>query len=96
MKKRRNEEMKTWKNEETKRRRHEERKKRRNEETHKSRNDDFLDLKNSFINRLLMVWSMAQGSWLMLLGSWLKAHGQEKIGARARGLGDPAPNFSWP
>ena len=44
----------------------------------------------------LGLWLMAQGSWLMPQGSWLKAHGQEQIGTRARGLGDPEPNFYWP
>ena len=30
---------------------------------------------------------MAPGPWIMLQGSWLKAHGQEKTGARARAWG---------
>ena len=38
----------------------------------------------------------SQGSWLMpqAQGSWIMA--KKKLGARARCLGDPAPNFSWP
>ena len=41
---------------------------------------------------------MVHGSWLKAHGLCLKAHrswANKKIGARARGLGDPAPIFLW-
>ena len=51
----------------------------------------------SFFDKWLMVngsWLMAQGLWLISQGSWLMAN--QKLGARARGLGDTAAIFSWP